>query len=77
MKDRSWKRTQINRLTWKARTCNLPTRDQKVHQYRRLEDGVWKTITIRNKPDIIEQAIKRQSEKKIYKNNICPIAKKM
>ena len=72
MKDKSWKRTNINKLVWKARTRNLPTRDQKVHQYRTLINNQWTPIKIKAKPKTIEHAVRRESEKEIYTNNVCP-----
>ncbi len=72
MKDKTWKRININKLVWKARTRNLPTRDQKVHQYRALINNQWTPIQIKSKPKTIEHAIRRESEKEIYNNNVCP-----
>ena len=42
----------------------LLTRDQKVHQYRKLIEGTWKVLEHKHGPDTIEHAIRRQSRRK-------------
>ena len=43
-----------------------------MHQYRKLIEGMWKVLEHKHRPDTTEHAVRRQSGRKIYKNNICP-----